>query len=243
MFRYCRLYWSRDSLFAFLAIWGLCWYDSVKDRQITKNTTSQLIPCRVFHSRKKIPHAFYALLGITIFRSGPTKFAFFFLPKNKEHSAFFSANVSFVSWFFHLHPSMKTLSTRQWLSKAGHGRRDDPHLSPGGQLGAAELAAKCRELHQQRQANGFTKTKALWCVYFSMETLVWNIIKICQDCKESQGTALKIAWIPPSGPLATSSARPLCLGPRGGVWLILIYWKVNRFYINQQDRFYATNKT
>jgi len=46
---------------------------------------------------KKNPHAFYALLGITIFRSGPTKFAFFFLPKNKEHSAFFSANVSFVS--------------------------------------------------------------------------------------------------------------------------------------------------
>eukprot|EP00434_Breviolum_minutum_P033580 symbB.v1.2.029717.t1/scaffold3287.1/size59763/4 len=39
---------------------------------------------------------------------------------------------------------------RQWLSKAGHGRRDDPHLSPAGQLGAAELAAKCRELHQQR---------------------------------------------------------------------------------------------
>ena len=148
---------------------------------------------------------------------------------------FLDFSISILPW--------RPLSTRQWLSKAGHGRRDDPHLSPAGQLGAAELAAKCRELHQQRQANGFTKTKALWCVYFSMETLVWNIIKICQDCKESQGTALKIAWIPPSGPLATSSARPLCLGPRGGVWLILIYWKVNRFYINQQDRFYATNKT
>lgn len=28
----------------------------------------------------------------------------FFMPRNQEHLAFFSANVSFVSWFFHLHP-------------------------------------------------------------------------------------------------------------------------------------------
>lgn len=120
---------------------------------------------------KKNPHAFYALLGITIFRSGPTKFAFFFFAEKQRAFSIFQCKCFFCFLIFHLHPSMKTLSTRQWLSKAGHGRRDDPHLSPAGQLGAAELAAKCRELHQQRQANGFTKTKALWCVYFSMETL------------------------------------------------------------------------
>ncbi|CAK9084135.1 unnamed protein product [Durusdinium trenchii] len=39
---------------------------------------------------------------------------------------------------------------RHWLAKAGHGRRDDPQLSAAGHLGAAELAAKCAELHEER---------------------------------------------------------------------------------------------
>jgi hypothetical protein len=42
-------------------------------------------------------------------------------------------------------------SARHWLSKAGHHRRDDPQLSPAGHLGAAELAAKCHQLHQERR--------------------------------------------------------------------------------------------
>ena len=30
----------------------------------------------------------------------------------------------------------------QWLFKAGHGRRDDPHLSPAGRVAASELAER-----------------------------------------------------------------------------------------------------
>lgn len=37
----------------------------------------------------------------------------------------------------------------QWLSKCPHDRADDPHLSPGGQIGAAELARKMQELRAE----------------------------------------------------------------------------------------------
>ncbi|CAL1142831.1 unnamed protein product [Cladocopium goreaui] len=53
---------------------------------------------------------------------------------------------------------------RHWLSKAGHHRRDDPQLSPAGHLGAAELAAKCHQLHQERPFAHIISSPFVRCV-------------------------------------------------------------------------------
>ena len=39
-------------------------------------------------------------------------------------------------------------SDPSWLSKAGHGRRDDPHLSPSGQIAAEELATALEQSNE-----------------------------------------------------------------------------------------------
>lgn len=58
--------------------------------------------------------------------------------------------MSYADVFLTRHGARIDKEDRQWLSKAGHGRRDDPHLSAAGHLGARELAAKCRQLHAER---------------------------------------------------------------------------------------------
>lgn len=192
-------------------------------RKITKNPTPQDIPCRVFHSRRKNNHMkFYALLDITIFRSGPRKFAFSsWLCRKTKSIQHFSVQVFLLFLGFSI-SFLKTLSTRQWLSKAGHGRRDDPHLSPAGQLGAAELAAKCRELHQQRQANRFTKTVGERhhgvCIFPWRH--YWNIIiyiyihLIRQDCKGSVFYKIRnsLATSIPYGGITYHKLRNLTVG-------------------------------
>ena len=60
-------------------------------------------------------------------------------------------------------PSPVATVARHWLSKAGHHRRDDPQLSPAGHLGAAELAAKCHQLHQERRGEPMAELGRFSC--------------------------------------------------------------------------------
>ena len=53
---------------------------------------------------------------------------------------------------------------RGWLRKAGHGRADEPHLSPGGEVGARELAARMVKAHEATPIAHVVSSPFLRCV-------------------------------------------------------------------------------
>eukprot|EP00413_Alexandrium_margalefii_P045671 CAMPEP_0204596624 /NCGR_PEP_ID=MMETSP0661-20131031/53344_1 /ASSEMBLY_ACC=CAM_ASM_000606 /TAXON_ID=109239 /ORGANISM="Alexandrium margalefi, Strain AMGDE01CS-322" /LENGTH=205 /DNA_ID=CAMNT_0051607243 /DNA_START=28 /DNA_END=642 /DNA_ORIENTATION=+ len=51
-----------------------------------------------------------------------------------------------------------------WLRKAGHGRRDDPHLSPSGEQGALELALRMKEINAETPISHVVSSPFVRCV-------------------------------------------------------------------------------
>mmetsp|Transcript_4829 Transcript_4829/g.13323 ORF Transcript_4829/g.13323 Transcript_4829/m.13323 type:complete len:218 (-) Transcript_4829:171-824(-) len=51
-----------------------------------------------------------------------------------------------------------------WLRKAGHLRCDDPHLSAGGEQGAAELAARLKEIHTETPVSHIVSSPFVRCI-------------------------------------------------------------------------------
>mmetsp|Transcript_61950 Transcript_61950/g.135486 ORF Transcript_61950/g.135486 Transcript_61950/m.135486 type:complete len:230 (+) Transcript_61950:65-754(+) len=53
---------------------------------------------------------------------------------------------------------------RNWLSKAGHRRHDDPHLSSAGELASRELAAKLQTMQREAPLSHIVSSPFLRCV-------------------------------------------------------------------------------
>merc|ERR1719326_1601840 len=51
-----------------------------------------------------------------------------------------------------------------WMRSAGHNRRDDCHLSKGGEVGSAELAAKMKEIHRDTPICHIVSSPFVRCV-------------------------------------------------------------------------------
>ena len=127
---------------------------------------------------KKKPHAFYALLGITIFRSGPTKFAFFFFCRKTKSIQHFSVQMfllflDFPSPSFHEDPEHEAVAvqSRPW----SQGR------SPSVTCGTARSSRTSSEM------SGVASTEASKRVYKNKGTMV---------CVFFHGDTIKISFYP-----------------------------------------------